>query len=289
MMGLKEPVALIAHDAGAANHILAWLSANLDADIRAYMAGPAALLWRRDFAERPLARCIEIAVSEAKSVITGSGWASDVEHEGRKAACASGLPNVAVIDHWTNYPERFERKGEVILPDQIWVTDKWAAKIAQDAFPKLPVVEQSNLYLASEIAQIAALPQGDSVLYVGEPARDDWGRIEPGEFQAFRAFMETRNSLGIAFGLPVRLRPHPSEDLTKYDALLDHWPEATRCDAPDLASAIAGSGWVAGMQSFALTIGLAAGRSVVSTLPPWAPPCALPQDGIIHLRDHLPS
>jgi hypothetical protein len=289
MMGLEEPVALIAHDAGAANHILAWLTATPDADVRAYMAGPAAGLWERDFPERPLVRSIEIAVSEAKSVLTGSGWASDIEHDGRKTARSARMTSVAVIDHWTNYPERFERQGEVILPDQIWVTDKWATRIAQQAFPRLPVVEQDNLYLAAEVARIAALPQGSGVLYVGEPARDNWGRSEPGEFQAFRAFMETRDKLGIASGLPVRVRPHPSEDCTKYDVLLGDWPEAMRCDAPNLASAIADSGWVAGMQSFALTIALAAGRSVVSTLPPWAPPCALPQEGIIHLRDRLLS
>jgi hypothetical protein len=33
-----------------------------------------------------------------------------------------------------------------------------------------------------------------------------------------------------------------------------------------------------------MVIALAAGRKVVCTLPPWAPECTLPHDGLIHLK-----
>jgi len=42
---------------------------------------------------------------------------------------------------------------------------------------------------------------------------------------------------------------------------------------------------VVGCESFALVVALAAGRRVCSTLPPWAPPCRLPQPGIVRLAD----
>lgn len=285
MMGLAPPVALIAHDAGAANHLLAWLAADIKADVRPYMEGPAAALWERLQPQRALFASLEEAIAGATSVLTGSGWASDVEHRARKAARAEGIPCVAVIDHWTNYQSRFERNGERSLPDAIWVTDRWALEIAREAFPALPVLEQQNAYLAGEVARITALPQGEAILYIGEPARDDWGRGEPGEFQSFRYFMERLETLDLPAAAPVRLRPHPSEETDKYDGLLALWPRAKLDEAPDLSSAIAGASWVAGMQSFALVVALAAGRQVFSTLPDWAPPCILPQEDIIRLRE----
>ena len=55
-------------------------------------------------------------------------------------------------------------------------------------------------------------------------------------------------------------------------------------DTPDLAVAIARAEYVAGGQTFALVIALAAGVKAVCTLPPWAPPCVLPHEGLIHLQ-----
>ena len=55
-------------------------------------------------------------------------------------------------------------------------------------------------------------------------------------------------------------------------------------DAPTLAAAVSRCRWVAGCESYALIVALAAGRSVVCTLPPWAPPARLPPGKLIHLR-----
>jgi hypothetical protein len=289
MMGLQQPVALIAHDAGAANHILAWLAADDSANVRGYMEGPAKVLWNRRFPGRDLSPSIADAVAGAASVLTGSGWASDVEFSGCKAAAVAGLPCASVVDHWTNYSPRFTRDDETVLPDMIWVTDNWALEIARRSFPSVDIALQENLYLAEQLADIAARPQGNDVLYVAEPARDDWGRGVPGEFQAFSLFMDIRAKLGIPADAPVRLRPHPSEPDGKYLPMLARYKGATLSNAPDLADDIASARWVAGMQSFALTIALASGRPTYSTLPPWAPPCALPQAGIVHLRDLVAS
>ena len=44
-----------------------------------------------------------------------------------------------------------------------------------------------------------------------------------------------------------------------------------------------GARWVVGCESQALVVALAAGRQVWSSLPPWAPPCRLPQAGVQRL------
>jgi hypothetical protein len=110
MHDLKSPIAVVAHDTGATNLILAWLKA-WPGRVRAYMQGPAAKLWSEAFPSLPLCASLEEALDGASSLISGTGWASRLEHDGRVRAHLQGLHSAAVLDHWVNYPQRFERGG----------------------------------------------------------------------------------------------------------------------------------------------------------------------------------
>jgi hypothetical protein len=300
---LANPLAIVAHDAGAANHLIAWIQAAGAAGpaLRPCLAGPALALWQRAGLGPTLA--LEEALDGAGALLSGTGWASDLEHMARRLARQRGLRSVAVIDHWTNYRSRFERAGEVVLPDEIWVADAEAAALARAAFGAVPVRQQPNLYLAAQVAAVhaaevrrlegGAAPRtgGTRVLYVLEPIRDAWGALaEPGEFAALDFFVSRLPALGLGAGDPIRLRPHPSDPPGKYDAwLARHSLLDVALDGhAGLAEALAWADTVAGCQTYAMVVALAAGRRVVSTVPPWAPACVLPQSGIVHLSVPTP-
>ena len=46
---------------------------------------------------------------------------------------------IAFLDHWTNYPERFLRKGIQHLPDELWVGDEDTERLARADFPNVPI------------------------------------------------------------------------------------------------------------------------------------------------------
>ncbi|MBL8346519.1 MAG: hypothetical protein JNN03_13835 [Rubrivivax sp.] len=290
---LRSPLAVVCHDAGACNVILPWLR-RPDLSLRPVMDGPAAQLFRGRFGDAATTGRgteLDAALEGAAMLLSGTGWASDLEHRARQKARARGLFSAAVIDHWVNYPMRFERNGATVWPDEFWVTDTRAAELAEQCFPGAVVRSFDNLYLRAEAAAIPPLPrvpqEQAQVLYVLEPMRTDWGRGVPGEFQALDHFMRARVAAGMPAKAPIRLRPHPSEPAGKYD----RWIAAHRRvanvaldDHATLASAIGASTWVVGCESFALVIALTAGRRVHTSLPPWAPACRLPQPGIVRLR-----
>ena len=288
---LASPLAVVCHDAGACNVILPWL-AQPGLELRAFMQGPAEKLWRARHGLRPLCSSLEEALQGAAMLLSGTGWATSLEHDARRLAAARGLPSVAVIDHWVNYPDRFVREGRVQWPDEFWVTDDEALALARRSFAGATVRCQPNLYLAEQAARIAPVPpQHGDVLYVLEPMRADWGRGVAGEWQALDYFMAHRGRLDIAPDAPLRLRPHPSDPPGKYDAwLAAHAGLRVSLDrSASLDQAIAGCAWVVGCESYALVVALAAGRRVLSTLPPWAPSCRLPLAGLQHLRDTAPA
>ena len=286
ILDLPSPFAVVCHDAGAASHILEWVAAERPS-CRTFLSGPARDLWQRRLPGVVPAATLDAALDGARAVLTGTGWSSDLEHAARARARELGLHSVAVVDHWVNYPMRFERQGTRVLPDEIWVTDRCAAAIARQCFHGLRVVEKPNLYLEAQLAGIGPVAQAsDDVLFVLEPARDDWGRGEPGEFQALDYFLSRRADLGLPAGATVRLRPHPSDPPGKYHAWVErHSVERVCMDrSASLAEAISGCRWVAGLHSAAMVVALAAGRRVVCALPPWGPPIALPQPEIVQLR-----
>ncbi|MEG3179104.1 hypothetical protein [Sphingomonas sp. LT1P40] len=278
---LPRPLAVVAHDAGAANLILAWID-GAPGEIRAVMAGPAAELWRKRFGDRLLCDTVEAALDGAATLLSGTGWSSDIEHDARAMARARGIESIAVLDHWVNYPMRFERAGQTVLPDRLWVGDAEAARIARNALPAVPVTCNANRYQSEQVAAIAPAPTGGAVLFLLEPARSDWGRGIQGEFQALDHLTANLERLGLA-DRELVIRPHPSDPAGKYDAWLAANPGARLDDATDAAAAISAAEIVVGMQSAALVIALEAGRRVICALPPWAPPCQLPHDGIERL------
>lgn len=280
---LPRPLAVAIHDAGAANMIAAWAEAAGSAPERVWAEGPARSIWESRFGTGALVETAPALLDGAQCLLSGTGWASDLEHRARQEAARRGIRSIAVIDHWVNYAMRFERDGARQLPDALWVGDEYAQSIAGQAFPAIPVARHRNLYFEQQVAGAGPVPGDGDILFVAEPARSDWGRDRQGEFQALDHFMAKRAMLGIDPGVAMRLRPHPSDEPGKYDAWLAAHRGAALDPSPDMAAALRPARWVVGLNSVALVIALGAGRDAISALPPHAPPCSLPHSDIRRL------
>jgi hypothetical protein len=293
---LPEPLAVVCHDAGASSLIISWLR-HYPGAVRAHLQGPAAILWEKTTPNRGESPPLADTLAGAAVLLSGTGWASDIEHSARKLAREAGIRSIAVLDHWVNYRERFVRQDEVVLPDELWVADGEAYVEARRCFPEVPIRQLPNLYLEELVEEVAAHgPQPArqrprNILYVLEPIRQRWGNDDrPGELQAFQFFLDHLAEAGAGEDVHIWLRPHPSDSPGKYDDWVRLFPgvNLTVDKTDSLSHQIAWADWVVGCESFALVIALHAKRVVMSTLPPWAPRCRLPQRELRHLRDIVP-
>jgi len=289
MFDESMPTAVVCHDAGAANIVIAGLLNTGRSDWRAYMRGPAERLWKAAFPGVALCGSLDEALEGAELLITGTGWASDIEHEARSLARSCGVKSAAVIDHWVNYAERFIRHGEKVWPDEFWVTDEYALQIAQHTFPAQRVCRIPNRYVETQLRDIACVERASTpeLLYVLEPIRNDWGRGKPGEFQALDYFISCLPMLGLPSGMLIRLRPHPSDAPGKYNDWISLHPDLNikLDESLNITESLGRATWVAGCESFAMVLALKADRKVYCTLPLWAPVCRLPHSGIAHIRN----
>ncbi len=289
-------VAVVSHDAGGAEILSSWLNrAHCQASVVA--AGPAESIFRR---KCPQAEFLSLDEALAKSawVLCGTGWQSSLERHAIARGRALGKKTVAFLDHWVNYRERFEEGGHSVLPDEIWVGDVEAERIARTLLDQTLVLLQPNPYVEDLLAEIARIQTGKSgsaanrVLYVCEPIADHalaqygderhWGYTE---YDALRFFLTNVAALGQPVDA-ITIRPHPSEQADKYqwaDGLIP-LPAVEFGGKKTLLEETLESDIIVGCESMAMVVGLLAGKRVISTIPPGGRPCQLPHRDIEHMQ-----
>ena len=290
-------VAVVSHDAGGAEILSSWLLRSDDL-CSVVLDGPAIGVFdRKCFGAERLS--LAEAITKCDWVLCGTGWASNLERQAIKLGRQQGKKTVAFLDHWVNYKERFQEiDGSIILPDEIWVGDDQAERIAKAEFPNTPVKLQINPYfedLRSDFAKIEYHKSSTtkiSILYVCEPIREHaylkygnerhWGYTEE---DALKYFLENIESLHLDIE-HITIRPHPSEKSDKYQ-----WAEALASDrirfggAKSLMHETVEADIVVGCGSMALVVGLLAGKRVISCIPPGGDPLQLPQPEIEHMQN----
>lgn len=309
-----DVVALVAFDAGAAAHISSWFSGS-PLDLRIYAEGPAKDFFAKAFAQ-PIEASLASAINKSTFVVTGTGWASDLEHQARLLAHNNNISCAAVLDHWCNYRERFQWNSEEYLPDQLWVADIDAASLAEELYPNIPLFRLPNQWLDNLWSEVNAIRSSSSIqlssmpslpakrlLYLLEPIRQFWpsnrciaavASPEAGEFQALHYFLDRLPYL-IEYGWVasyediegLMLRPHPSEPSGKYDDFIANAGHLLpiKLDITDsLADSLAWADATFGCETQALVAAMNCGLPAFSTVPPWAPPCRLPQQALHHLN-----
>lgn len=289
---------VFSHDAGGAEVISAWAREQDDHDLDYCLAGPALNVFSRKIALLPLLP-VERALDEMANydcILTGSSWPSEYERQAIVTAKERKVPVATYLDHWVGYRERLTLKGELQLPNELWVGDEYALELARRIFPDHPIRLQPNRYFSQMADEIGKLPnpaaqsgEGRRVLYLAEPMSNpstgietlDNGQpkyIQYSEFdalQGYLCFLRANTSTIDS----VRIRRHPSEPHGKYAPKAEEFAADFRIEVDvdtTLQEDCAWADWVVGCQTMALVIALHAGKTVFSCIPPGGAPLTLP-------------
>jgi hypothetical protein len=289
-------IAVVCHDAGGAEIISSWIRSNPHAYCLV-LGGPAIDIFRRKFGNIELSSLDE-AIKNCDWVLCGTSWQSDLEKYAIQKSKLIGKKVIAFLDHWIDYPARFIFNNRNIFPDEIWVSDLDAFNLAKHHFSDVCIKLTNNPYfddLLVEMENYKSLKtpsRGKSVLYVCEPLREHaqvkygdpfyWGYTED---EALKFFLKNISALGV-FVDDIRIRPHPSEMVDKYQWAVDLNPLVSETfSSKSLISQIIESDIVVGVQSMAMVVALLAKKRVITSVPLGGKKCELPQVEIESLQD----
>lgn len=282
-------IGVVGHDAGAMEIISSHIRRQkLDCGFCA--EGAAVNVIARKLGAVPLLP-LEVLVEQCEWLLCGTSFLSDLEWRAIGLARKAGKRCVVVLDHWVNYRQRFIRHGRWHWPDEVWVGDETAARIAREDLPELRQKLVPNAYfkdIRDELKGLIVKPrapgEGLHILYVCEPLREGalilygderyWGYTEE---EALSYFLSNINVLGENIDRIV-IRVHPKENQLKYECVLKHFELPLVCgEQKALLEQIAVSDIVVGRTTMAMVVGLIAGKRVLSCIPPGGNTPPLPQ------------
>jgi hypothetical protein len=293
---------IVCYDAGGAEVVSSWVRRHPEYEYYFCLDGPAIEIFQRKIssAENQLVSNLNMLIQKTDWILTGTSWASNLEKKSIKFGKEQNKKVISFLDHWSNYPQRFEYNGRICLPDEIWCGDKNALLIAQNFFlqEKLRLVPNPYFQDIKDELKTIKLPQRQAIkkriLYVCEPVAEHskkkyghslhWGYTEYDAMHFF--FKKLRDIISMEKMECVRVRKHPSESKNKYDNILLEYPAIPfqKSERNSLIEDCVWADWVVGCESVALVVGLLAGKKVYSCIPSEGKECRLPHSEIIDLR-----
>ncbi len=227
----KLKIAVICHDAGAAEILVAYIHAHVD-EAQWTLYTPKDSPCERIAKREGLATQENLDLDTYDALFFGTGWQNKIERTFVQKAKRLGIPSFAFLDHWSSYRERFDYPDahwRDNLPDFVVVSDTKAEEIAK-RYALSTVLRVNNHYLQKQLSHLQTEEStvNESLLFLSEPTREvalsTYGDPMHWGFDQYSALEEILRNFDKfqCKGLSIRL--HPSEKNHNYNTLLKKFP-----------------------------------------------------------------
>lgn len=268
-------ITIVSHDAGGAEILSEWIK-NKKIECNYCLQGPAIKIFKNKISKINLSNYKDV-IKKSELVITGSSWPSRFEITAIKDAIKNQVKVVTFLDHWIHYQLRFLFNGKLILPNEIWVGDKVALKIAKKEMPKVLIKLKKNMYLANKIKRIKKFQKKikeENLLYLCSPViknkyyKNNKHLFKYNEKKLLEYFIKNVNFLNVKYK-KIIIRLHPSEKIEKYYWLKKdiNRKKIKFSKNNKLEKDIASSKVVLGFNSNAMVISVLSGKKVYNVSP----------------------
>ncbi len=266
---------IVASDAGAAE-ILSFFAKKNKNEYNYLLKGTAKKIFKKNLGKYKTISLKE-SLKKTKLYICGTGWQSDIHIQIIKATRYKDIKVIAYLDHWVNYKNRFLKNNKYYLPDEIWVGDEVAYKIAKKIF-SIKVKKKINYYVnhikknfKDKSVKKKDLSKNINILYVTEPTskvKDKW-KINKYDYDEFSSLIFFLDKIKFVYkDFKIRLKTHPSENLKKYNNILKKYDYNIEvCNSTNLLNEIKNSEVVVGCNTLALHIALVVKKDVLCSIP----------------------
>tara|TARA_B110000438_G_C15784680_1_gene637835 strand:+ start:254 stop:802 length:549 start_codon:yes stop_codon:yes gene_type:complete len=135
---------IISRDAGGAE-LACRFALNQKEKFCLALSGPAIKIFKKKYKNIKIMSKIS-AIKKSDWVLCSTGTTSNFEKNGIILAKKNKKKVVALLDHWVDYRNRFIKEKRLILPNEIWVTDKYALKIIKKEKFETKIVLKTNFF-----------------------------------------------------------------------------------------------------------------------------------------------
>lgn len=257
------------HDAGGAELLSSFIVANKLTG-KFLLSGPAIKVFHSK--DLPIDENQIDALKAETSILFSSTGTTDFEYASISIARQLDVKAFVILDHWVNYTERFERRGEVVSPDLILVVDEYAFDIAKMEFPMIEIVLTTNYYFENIKRDFQnfdeTMIEYDYVFMCESRSTDSTIKLGSGNdnLHGITYFFDYLNSIGENTSR-ILVRPHPSDLDKDYTSIVPKtFPCVTISSKQSLQEILRISNVIVGCNSMALVIADAVGKTVFTAI-----------------------
>ena len=159
------------------------------------------------------------------------------------------------------------------MPDEIWVGDKFAYRIANKTFNNTQIKIIRNPYFEKVIKEYKSIKnqkKPTSVLFISEPinVKNIHSRIIKNtarltEYDVFKECLDSIRNTNTS----LILRKHPSEKISKYDGIIKKYKIKVIRSKKNLSEDFARSKVIVGMESMVLVLAHLCGKKTIRVVP----------------------
>ncbi len=255
-------ICLVSYDVGGAELLSCWAKYNKKKFLYC-IKGPALKVYKKNIKGFKNSSANDIKKKTTK-IITSTSKISDHEINFLKYGIKKKIKTISILDHWINYKSRFIRYKKTTLPNEIWVTDKFAYNIAKKTF-NLKILKKKNYYIEGIVKDYnkkKKLFKNKLVLYLSARGSLVLEKKRILYFLKFKKFFEKKK-------LKILIKLHPSENKKKYDWLKKNFSKNIILNnKSSLNDLLLKSKYVIGCNSMAMVVATFLGKKVFDALPP---------------------
>lgn len=287
----KNYIAVVSNDAGGAEILSSYIKKKKNNYIFV-LTGPAKKIFYNKLKKIKNVN-LEKAEKISHKLICGTSFQSKLELKAISKFIKNGKETTALLDHWTNYKKRFIYKKKFVQPQNIWVFDHHAKKLAKKIFNRSKIFLKQNYFLSdikkSYHKKKKLKKKYLNILYASEPISEFKKKYHSNlknlfEYKTFKYFYNNINYI-TKKNYKIRFRHHPNENHKKYRWVFRLFKNIKLSKNISLIKDIERSDVVVGRQTMALVVGLVLGKKVISCIPPDEKRCIIPFNAIKEMRD----
>ena len=210
---MKKKYAVIVKDAGPSNQISCWCIKKKN-KINFSIRGQSKKIFYKRLGKFYNLN-FKLAINNSEVVICGTGG-TQYEKEAMIYAKKNKKKLIIWLDHWAFYKKRLTFKKKKIIPNEIWVTDRYALKIAKQTFNCRVLLKPDYYYLRYSNKKKIKIGKNLNLLYLlgrinsQSYKNNKFGKIE---ISAFKNFIKEINPIKKQSRIIVRLHPSTKSKL----------------------------------------------------------------------------
>jgi glycosyltransferase involved in cell wall biosynthesis len=214
----KKKIAVACKDPGAANLIFYLLKYMQPKQVNYYTKNPSSNLFKRNKSKRYSKKTIKDLFRNMDIFICGTGT-TDFEKKALIESKKNKIFSFSVIDHYTNYRERFLYKKKYFFPNVILTTSKEAFKKAKTVFPKKKISLIKNYFLFDFQKRIESQKDKKKkyIVYISEPYSNlnlDY------EFKSLIYLLKNYDKMKFKSN-KIIIKLHPRDKKNKYNQIIN--------------------------------------------------------------------